>query len=98
MLQKFKDMGKILKQAQEMKSAMQEVQEELKKTVIPVEALNGKINEKLKNEILMKFMGNVSIVYKESEEEFFVVICKNQTCSEKLKDLIQINEYIKNNL
>ena len=60
--------------------------------------LYGKINEKLKNEILMKFMGNVSIVYKESEEEFFVVICKNQTCSEKLKDLIQINEYIKNNL
>ncbi len=60
--------------------------------------LNGKINEKLKNEILMKFMGNVSIIYKESEEEFFVVICKNQTCSEKLKDLIQINEYIKNNL
>ena len=60
--------------------------------------LHGKINEKLKNEILMKFMGNVSIVYKESEEEFFVVICKNQTCSEKLKDLIQINEYIKNNL
>ena len=60
--------------------------------------LHGKINEKLKNEILMKFMGNVSIVHKESEEEFFVVICKNQTCSEKLKDLIQINEYIKNNL
>ena len=60
--------------------------------------LNGKIDEKLKNEILTKFMGNVSIVYKESEEEFFVVICKKQTCSEKLKDLIQINEYIKNNL
>ena len=57
-----------------------------------------KSKEWTKNEILMKFMGNVSIVYKESEEEFFVVICKNQTCSEKLKDLIQINEYIKNNL
>ena len=60
--------------------------------------LYGKINEKLKNEIITKFMGNVSIIYKESEEEFFIVICKNQTCSEKLKALDQINEYIKNNL
>ena len=43
-------------------------------------------------------MGNVSIIYKESDEEFFVVICKSQTCSKKLKDLNQINEYVKNNL
>ena len=43
-------------------------------------------------------MGNISIIYKENEEEFFVVICKSQTCSQKLKDLNQINEYIKSNL
>ncbi len=61
-------------------------------------SLHGKINEKLKKEIITKFMGNISIVYKESDEEFFVVICKNQTCSKKLKDLNQINEYAKNNL
>jgi len=60
--------------------------------------LHGKINEKLKNEILTKFMGNISIIYKENDQDSFVVICKNQTCSEKLKDLNQINEYIKNNL
>ena len=60
--------------------------------------LHGKINVSLKNEILKKFMGNVSIIYKENEKDFFVVICKNQTCSEKLKDLNQINEYVKNNL
>jgi len=60
--------------------------------------MHGKIDEKLKNEILKKFMGNVSIIYKENEEEFFIVLCKNQTCSEKLKNLIQINEYISNNL
>ena len=61
-------------------------------------SLHGKINEKIKKEIITKFMGNISIVYKESDEEFFVVICKNQTCSKKLKDLNQINEYAKNNL
>ena len=60
--------------------------------------LHGKINEELKKEIITKFMGNISIIYKESDEEFFVVICKNQTCSKKLRDLNQINEYVKNNL
>mgnify|MGYP001360093100 FL=1 len=61
-------------------------------------SLHGKINENIKKEILKIFMGNVSIIYKESEEDFFTVICKNETCSEKLKNLDQINEYIKNNL
>ena len=60
--------------------------------------LHGKINEKIKNEILKKFMGNVSIIYKESNDEFFIVICKNQTCSKKLKELNEVNDYIKNNL
>ena len=60
--------------------------------------LHGKINEKVKNEILKKFMGNVSIIYKESNDEFFIIICKNQTCSKKLKDLNEVNDYIKNNL
>ena len=60
--------------------------------------LHGNINEKLKNEILKKFMGNISIIYKENDEDSFIVICKSQTCSKKLKDLNQINEYIKNNL
>ena len=60
--------------------------------------LHGRINQKIKNEILKKFMGNVSVIYKENEEEFFVVLCKNQTCSEKLKNMDQINEYILKNL
>ena len=62
--------------------------------------LHGKIEEtnKIKNEILKKFMGNASIIYKESEDEFFAILCKNQTCSNKLKDSNQINTYIENNL
>ncbi len=61
-------------------------------------SLHGKIDEKLKKEILKKFMGNVSIIYKENDKEFFVIICKNKTCSQKLKNLNHIEEYIKNNL
>ena len=59
---------------------------------------NIKENEKIKKNILKIFMGNVSIIYKESEEDFFTVICKNQTCSEKLKTLEDINSYIKHYL
>jgi len=60
-------------------------------------SMYGKIKEKdeLKKEILKKFMGNASIIYKESEEEFFTVMCKNETCSKKLRNLEEIDNYIK---
>ena len=43
MLDKFKDMGKALKQAKEMKGMMEDVQKELQKLVIPVEQNGVKI-------------------------------------------------------
>ena len=43
-------------------------------------------------------MGNISIIYNNTEDNFFAVICKNQTCSEKLKSLEEINNYIKEKL
>ena len=63
-------------------------------------SFHGKVKqaEELIKSILKKFMGNASIIYRESNEEFFALLCKNQTCSEKLKDLNQINNYIKNKL
>jgi hypothetical protein len=63
-------------------------------------SFHGKLNEieKIKKNILKDFMGNISIIYKESEEDFFAIVCKNQTCSEKLKTLYDINHYIQNNL
>ena len=58
---------------------------------------HGKINEmeEMKNNILKKFMGNISIIYKENKDDFFAVMCKNQTCSEKLKNFEDINDYFK---
>ena len=32
----------------------------------------------------------------ENNEDFFMIICKNQTCSEKLKDIEEIKNYLKN--
>ena len=61
---------------------------------------HGKTEEidAVKKEIIKKFMGNISIIYNNSEDNFFAVICKNQTCSEKLKSLEEINNYIKEKL
>ena len=41
-------------------------------------SFHGKTDENFKKEILKKFMGNASIIYKESSEQSFVVICKNK--------------------
>ena len=61
-------------------------------------SFHGKTDENFKKDILKKFMGNASIIYKESSEQSFVVICKNKICSEKLNDSKQIDEYIRNKL
>ena len=41
-------------------------------------------------------MGDATIIHKESNEEFFAVICKNQTCSEKLKNINELADYLEN--
>ena len=61
-------------------------------------SFHGKTDENFKKEILKKFMGNASIIYKDSSKQSFVVICKNKICSEKLNDSKQIDEYIRNKL
>ena len=58
--------------------------------------LHGKKDEinKYKNEIFKLFMGNVSIIYNVTKDNFFSVICKNKTCSDKLKSLDDIKKYL----
>ncbi len=47
----LKDMGKLLKQAQEMRSKMKDVQEDLKKAVLQVQGMSGKIKLSLNGEL-----------------------------------------------
>mgnify|MGYP001340027759 CR=1 FL=1 len=54
MLDKFKNMGKALKEAQNMKKMMEKVQGELKKTIIPVDALDGLIKIEITGELEVK--------------------------------------------
>ena len=44
-------------------------------------------------------MGRATFVYKNKDEnDGSIVVCKNQTCSEKLKNLDEINEYLENKI
>ena len=48
--------------------------------------------------ILKKTMGNISVIYKENNSDFYAIVCKNQTCSDKLRELEQINKYLDENV
>ena len=63
MLEKFKNMGKALKDAQNMKGMMEKVQKELEATVIPVSELNGKIKIEITGELRVnKFVIDPSLL------------------------------------
>lgn len=47
-------MGKLLKQAQEMKHAMKEIQDEMKRSTFDVEVASGKIKIKIDGELNIK--------------------------------------------
>ena len=49
--------------------------------------------EAIHNTLLKKYFEKGTFIHKDSDESF-ILICKNQTCSEKLKSLEQVKEYI----
>ena len=49
--------------------------------------------ETIHNTLLKKYFEKGTFIHKDSDESF-ILICKNQTCSEKLKSLEQVKEYI----
>ena len=52
--------------------------------------------EEIKKDLQKNFLGRATFVYKNSDEiKGSIVVCKNQTCSEKLKSLEEINSFIK---
>ena len=48
----------------------------------------------IKNKLLKKYFEKATFIYKENNKESFVLICKNQTCSEKLTSLSEVENYI----
>ena len=49
--------------------------------------------ETIHNTLLKKYFEKGTFIHKDSDESF-ILICKNQTCSEKLKSLEQVKEFI----
>ncbi len=49
--------------------------------------------EKIHNKLIKKYFEKGTFIYKDSEKSF-ILICKNQTCSEKLKSIDQVEKYI----
>lgn len=69
MLEKFKNMGKALKEAQNMKGMMEQVQKELEKSVIPISELNGKIKIEITGELqVVKFEIDPSLLSQDQKE------------------------------
>ena len=54
---------------------------------------NDKNFKDIQNKLLKKYFEKATFIHKDSAESF-ILICKNQTCSEKLKSSEQVEEYI----
>jgi len=52
--------------------------------------------EKIIKQTVKKFMDKATIIYKEDNTEDYFIICKKQTCSPKLKNLEEVENYYKN--
>ena len=70
MLENFKNMGKTLKQAKQMKGMMEEVQKELEKSVIPITELDGKIRIEITGELnVVKFEVDPSLLSQDQKPQ-----------------------------
>ena len=52
----------------------------------------------IKINLQKNYLGRATFVYNNNNEEGSVVICKNQTCSEKLKSFDQVKNFLENNI
>jgi len=48
----------------------------------------------IRDKLLKKYFEKATFIYKENTKENFILICKNQTCSEKLKNLNEVENYL----
>ena len=55
---------------------------------------NNKNFEEIKNKLIKKYFETATFIYKENLNENFILICKNQVCSQKLKNLKEIDNYL----
>jgi len=55
---------------------------------------HNKIFQEIREMLIKKYFEKATFIYKENTKENFILICKNNTCSEKLKDLKDVEKYL----
>ena len=63
---------------------------------VSINSKNHGLIEKIIKQTVKKFMDKATIIYKEDNTEDYFIICKKQTCSPKLKNLEEVENYYKN--
>ena len=63
---------------------------------VTINSKNPETINKIKKLSIKNFMDKATIIYKEDYGEDYFIICKKQTCSPKLKNLEEVNNYLKN--
>ena len=63
---------------------------------VTINSNNTDTIEKMREQTIKKFMDKATIIYKEDNNEDYFIICKKQTCSPKLKNLKELENYFKN--
>ena len=63
---------------------------------ITINSNNPETSKKIKKLAVKNFMDKATIIYKEDESEDYIIICKKQTCSPKIKNLDEVENYLKN--
>ena len=63
---------------------------------VTINSNNSDTIEKIREQTIKKFMDKATIIYKEDSGEDYFIICKKQTCSAKLINLEEVENYFKN--
>jgi c-di-AMP phosphodiesterase-like protein len=63
---------------------------------VTINSKNTDTIERIREKVIKKFMDKASIIYKEDSSEDYFIVCKKQTCSPKLKNLEELENYFKN--
>ncbi len=50
--------------------------------------------QKIRDFLISKYFEKSTFIYKKSNDEQYILICKNQTCSKKLKNISEIDKYL----
>ena len=61
---------------------------------ITINSKNTETVDKIRQQVIKKFMDKASIIYKQDSSEDYIIICKKQTCSPKLKNLEEVDKYL----